>query len=138
MYFVIGRPSCLAAFCMSGLNASAPWMITAVVFLQPSSLARFMRPTAYSGWLPIGKESVLVYSEGEIAQHMPQYATLPFARVGTIASPVKLNEPTTATALSATALRAHAVASVGVPFRSQNFTSTGWPLMPPLALMYSP
>ena len=77
-------------------------------------------------------------SSGEIAQQLPKYATFDFERIGISASPVKLNEPTTATALFETASRAHAAASVGVPFVSQKTTLTLWPLMPPWALVQSP
>src|SRR5882762_2245876 len=112
---------------MKGSKISAPWMMTPTIFLQPSCTARETRPTAYRGWSPVGKETGLWNSVGESAQHRPKYAVLAAWRVGTIASPVKENEPITATAWSATALRAQAVAPVGVPSASQNLTVSGWP-----------
>ena len=115
-------PRFLAALVMKGSKISAPWMITPTIFLQPSFTARETRPTAYRGWFPVGNETGLWNSVGESAQQSPKYAILAFWSTGTIASPVKVNEPTTATALSATAFRAHAVAPVGVPCASQNLT----------------
>ena len=63
--------------------------------------------------------SVLVSSDAETAQQLPKYAMCAAARIGTIASPVNENDPTTATAWAATALLAHAAACVAVPCMSQ-------------------
>jgi hypothetical protein len=47
-------PSADIAFSIGGRKTWAPSMITALMFSQPSSTARFTAPTAYIGWLPMG------------------------------------------------------------------------------------
>ena len=53
-------------------------MMTALMFLQPSSTARFTAPTAYIGWLPIGNECGSVSSDGVIGQHSPNQVIFDF------------------------------------------------------------
>ncbi len=125
------------AFCIGGRKiASAPSMITALMFSQPSSIARFTAPTAYIGWLPIGNECGSVSSDGVIGQHSPNHVMFDSARTGTMLSAKNENEPTTDTMPSSTACRAHVAAMAGSNCSSQTVTSSGRPAIPPRALMY--
>src|SRR5215213_4702892 len=115
--------------------ASAPSAITALMFSQPSSTAFFTAPTAYIGWLPMLNEYGLVSSDGVIGQHAPNHVMLDSAITGTIDSAKNVNEPTIDTMPSSTACRAHVAATAGSNCSSQTVTSSGWPAIPPRALM---
>ena len=110
-------------------------MMTALMFSQPSSTARFTAPTAYIGWLPMLNEYGLVSSDGVIGQQAPNHVMLDSAITGTIDSAKNVNEPTIDTMPSSTAWRAQVVATAGSNCSSQTVTSSGRPAMPPRALM---
>ena len=78
-------------------------MMTALMFLQPSSTARFTRPTPYIGWVPMGNEMSDVHCGGVIGQHSPNTGMPAFSSAGMMFVPRNENEPTTATTLSSTA-----------------------------------
>src|SRR6478752_9120901 len=115
----------------------APSMITALIFLQPSSTAFFTAPTAYIGWLPMLNECLSLSSDGVTGQHAPNQVMSDAAITGTIDSAKKVNDPTTETTPSSTAWRAHVAATAASNCSSQTITSSGWPAMPPRLLMYS-
>src|SRR5258705_13731661 len=102
-------------------------MITALIFLQPSATARLTSATAYSGWVPIGNEFLPVHCGGGIGEHSPKTGMLAFVSAGMMFVPRNEKDPTTAVTLSATALRAHAAASVGFPGPSHTPTQGGRP-----------
>src|SRR4029079_6346509 len=111
-------------------------MITALIFLQPSSTALLTAPTAYIGWFPMLNECGSVSSDGVIGQQAPNHVMSDAAITGTIDSAKKGNEPTIATSPASTAWRAHVAATAGSNCSSHTVTSSGWPAIPPRELMY--
>ena len=129
-------PRFAIAFSIGGMKIWAPSMMTALMFWQPSSTAFFTAPTAYIGWLPMLNEWGSVSSDGVIGQQAPNHVMSESAITGTIDSAKNVNEPTIDTMSSSTACRAHVAATAGSNCSSQTVTSSGWPAMPPRALMY--
>src|SRR5262245_31343878 len=130
----VPMPRLAIAFSIGGMKIWAPSMITALIFLQPSSTAFLTAPTAYIGWLPMLNECGSVSSDGVIGQQAPNQVMSDSAMTGTIDSAKNVNEPTIETTPSSTAWRAHVAATAGSNCSSQTSTSSGWPAMPPRAL----
>ena len=66
----------------------------------------------------------------------PNQAMLASSSTGMMRLASKVNDPTTATTASSTAIRAQLAPSLGSPLLSQVMTSSGRPAMPPLSLIH--
>ena len=118
-------PRFAIAFFIGSMKIWAPSMITALIFLQPSSTALLTAPTAYIGWFPMLNECGSVSSDGVIGQQAPNHVMSDAAITGTIDSAKNVNEPTIETSPSSTAWRAHVAATAGSNCSSHTVTSSG-------------